>query len=165
MRGPGISWKGARPSGSSLPGPGPQNGSHVNIVTTGRYKPHTDPPAAGSGPRPPLLIREAGLGPAGAHPPASRLAPFSPSPPGSCLNTLKQSKSNYREQAACEHLLHPSPGITNAPALSADRRRAPRAPRVARCSRAVAPPRPPPRGAARAAPARVPSTAVTYSDQ
>lgn len=45
------------------------------------------------------------------------------SPPGSCLNTLKQSKSDYHEQAAWEHLLHPSLGIANAPAPSADRRR------------------------------------------
>jgi hypothetical protein len=34
--------------------------------------------------------------------------------PGSCSNTLKQSKSNYYKQAALEHLLQPSPGIANA---------------------------------------------------
>lgn len=79
----------------------------------------------------------------GAPAPSPHPSSFFPSPPGSCLNTLKQSKSNYHEQAAWEHLLHPSPGITNAPVLSADRRWAPRASRVARCSRATAPPSPP----------------------
>lgn len=72
--------------------------------------------------------------------PSLHPSPFSPSPPGSCLNTLKQSKSNYHEQAAWEHLLHPSLGIANAPAPSTDRRWAPCASRVARCSRAVASP-------------------------
>lgn len=77
-----------------------------------------------------------GAGVGGGPPPAS---PPPSQPPGSCLNTLKQSKSNYHAQAAREHLLHPPLGIANAPAQSADRRRAPRVSRVARCSCAMAP--------------------------
>lgn len=37
--------------------------------------------------------------------PISTQAPPNSQPPGSSLNTLKQSKSNYHEQAAWEHLL------------------------------------------------------------
>lgn len=61
-------------------------------------------------------------------------------PPGSRLNTLKQSKSNYHEQAAWEHLLHASLGIANVPARNADRRWAPPVSRIARCFCARAPP-------------------------
>ena len=95
-------------------------------------------------------------------------APPNSQPPGSRLNTLKQSKSNYHEQAAWEHLLHASLGIANVPARSADRRWAPPVSRIARCSCARAPPSPPHRAARRGRPARVsraPHTAVTYGDQ
>lgn len=76
-----------------------------------------------------------GRGPPTTQPPNSQ-------PPGPLLNTLKQSKSNYHEQAAWEHLLHASLGIANVPARSADRRWAPPVSRIARCSCARAPPRP-----------------------
>ena len=171
-----TSWQEAKPPGSRLLGPGASGWTYVNILTTGP----TGLAAASctgtqwpmgssvtwSRPIPSLQIPLAGPWAGGAWPTIQ--APPNSQPLGSRLNTLKQSKSNYHEQAAWEHLLHASLGIANVPARSVDRRWAPPVSRIARCSCARAPPSPPRRAARRGRPARVsstPRTAVTYGDQ
>lgn len=121
-------------SGGSLLEPGAAGWEYVNVLTTFPAGPSstsgtlTGQPVrrtciVRSSPRPPLQIRR--RAPGAWLPPGLRPSLFSPSPPGSCLNALKQSKSHYREQAAWEHLPHPSLGIANVHALSPGRRWAP----------------------------------------
>lgn len=133
-----VPWREARLSGNSLMGSGTSGTKYVNILTTSpaglvstsrtvsTTHQRWDSPMSCGLARGHLCksrrLASGGTRPTTQPPPVSLL---SSNPPGSCLNTLKQSKSNYHEQAAWEHLLHASLGIANVPALSIDRRWAP----------------------------------------
>lgn len=122
----------------------PQGRKSRGSAWSQQKQPHADPR-----PRAPALASLQARLP--GRPPPSH-APSSPSPPGSCLNTLKQSKSNYHEPAAgstCSAV----PGILmHTPSWLAAS-----ASPAARCSRAAVPPSPPAAWHSEGRPAQLPA--------